>query len=60
MDTDPSLTEVADALDGLDLSGAAADARDAAVTRLRESPPSESFVVTALMQLRSQVALPEC
>jgi hypothetical protein len=60
LETDPSITEVADALEALDLDGAAADARDAAVARLREEPPSESFVVSALLGLRTQVRLPEC
>jgi hypothetical protein len=60
LETDPSITAVADALEALDLDGAAADARDAAVARLREDPPGESFVVSALLNLRSQVRLPEC
>lgn len=60
LDTDPSLEAVADALDGLELEGAAGEARDAFVDRLREEPPQESYVVTALLALRAQVALPEC
>lgn len=60
MDPDPGRGEVADALEALDLSGAAADARDAAVGHLRENPPGETQVITSILELRAQTALPEC
>lgn len=60
LDTDPPVRDVAEALDGLDLTGAAADARDSLVGALREDPPIESMVVSAALRLRSEIALPEC
>lgn len=60
LQTDPSPAQVADALEGLQLTGDAADARDAVVTRLREDPMNETAVVTSILALKAQVALPAC
>jgi hypothetical protein len=60
MDPDPSAADVADALEALELDGAAADARDDAVNALRESPLEPWTIANALNQLQATVALPEC
>ena len=60
LDTDPALTEMADAFDSLELEGNADDARDSFVDALREDPPVESMIVSAGARLQSEIAIPEC
>ena len=60
LDTETALTDVADALEALDLDGEAADARDSLVTTLREDAPDETAIVSGIAFLNSRVALPEC
>jgi hypothetical protein len=60
LDTDPTLDQIADALEALPLEGPAADVRDGYVIDLRKEPPDEDGLVMGLNRLRAEVALPEC
>jgi hypothetical protein len=59
-DTQPTLSEVADALDTLELEGDQATARDGFVQALRADPVEETRIVSAALNLRANLALDAC
>lgn len=60
LDTTPALTEIADALDTLELDGDQASARDGLVTQLRADPVNETGIVSAVLNLKANVDLQAC